>query len=76
MLNLLKIYKMPISIKIKNFNDQKIIQKKIYDNLFLDKKKIGKYPRYIKIHNIGKSSVEEIRDLHLCNNVIYQMIEN
>ena len=75
-LNLLKIYKMPISIKIKNFNDQKIIQKKIYDNLFLDKKKIGKYPRYIKIHNIGKSSVEEIRDLHLCNNVIYQMIEN
>ncbi len=73
--DLLKLYKMPISIKVQNLNDKKILQKKIYDNLFLDKKKIGQHPRYIKIHSIGNSYVEEIQDLHLANDIIYQIID-
>lgn len=74
-LKLLKLYNMPVSIRTRDLNNKKILQKKIYNNLFLDKKKIGPYPRYIKIRAIGNSVVDEINDLHLANDIIYQVID-
>lgn len=74
-IKLLKLYNMPVSIRVKDMNNKKNLQKKIYENLFLDKKKIGENPRYIKIRSIGDSSIDEIKDLHLANNIIYQIID-
>ena len=56
-------YNLPTNIK--NFFNKKynnVIQNKIYSNIFLDKKKLNQYPRYIKLLGIGKTRISELRD--------------
>ena len=60
--NLLKKYNLPTNINNfkKNSNNVKI-KNEIYKNIFLDKKRINQFPRYIKVLNYGNSKVEEMR---------------
>tara|TARA_S200000501_G_C20823512_1_gene743933 strand:+ start:36 stop:749 length:714 start_codon:yes stop_codon:yes gene_type:complete len=61
--NLLKQYNLPTDLKIfsKNYKKQKA-KKEIFKNIFLDKKRIGKYPRIIKILKLGKSKIVEMKN--------------
>ena len=59
---ILRLYNLPenlLSLKIKKDNG---LKKRIFNNIFLDKKKIGKYPRIIKISKIGKSKIIEMKN--------------
>ena len=61
--NLLTNYKLPTNLsKFKIINKNKFLKKDIFKNIFLDKKKIGKYPRAIKLINIGKSKIAELKN--------------
>ena len=56
-------YGLPTDLKniIKN-NKKSVISKMIYNFVFLDKKRIGKFPRYIKISQIGVAKVSEMEN--------------
>jgi len=59
---ILRLYNLPenlLSLKIKKDNG---LKNRIFNNIFLDKKKIGKYPRIIKINKIGKSKIIEMKN--------------
>lgn len=72
---ILKKYNLPTNIlkfiQNKNIN---VIQNKIYNNIFLDKKKINEYPRYIKLLNIGKTKISELRDFKKIFDTIQNVI--
>lgn len=71
--NLLVKYDLPITIDKGNLNKKKqILITNIYKNIFLDKKKITRYPRYIFMKKINKSQIKELQD----NNLIIQTINN
>lgn len=68
-------YNLPTNIK--NFFNKKynnVIQNKIYSNIFLDKKKINQYPRYIKLLGIGKTRISELRDFKKIIKTIKEVI--
>ena len=68
---ILKIYNLPIRILNTNKNiDDAVVQNKIYKGIFLDKKKISKYPRYIRLKKKYKPQIEEIKNLDYINNTI------
>ena len=46
----------------------------IFKNLFLDKKRIGKYPRYIKLNKVGQPHIGVMEDENLINSVISKII--
>ena len=46
------------------------IQNKIYEGIFLDKKKINKYPRYIFLSKKYKPQIKEIKNFDLLNHTI------
>lgn len=69
--NILKIYNLPTKIFNTNKNiDFAKIQNNIYKGIFLDKKKINKYPRYISLKKKYKPQVNEIENLDLLNHTI------
>ena len=43
--------------------NENLFLKRIFENLFLDKKRISKYPRYIKILNIKKLRFQRLKIL-------------
>ena len=71
--DLLKLYNLPTSLEsfAKKYNKPKI-RKEIFKNIFLDKKRISKYPRIIKITKLGKSKIIEMKS----NDKIKKTIEN
>tara|TARA_E500000178_G_C16981327_1_gene735950 strand:+ start:495 stop:1601 length:1107 start_codon:yes stop_codon:yes gene_type:complete len=72
--DLLEIYNLPTSLKkykyLQNFKNLKNI---IFKNIFLDKKRINKYPRCIKINN-HKPSIIEMRNNSKIKKTIEQII--
>ena len=60
---ILKNYNLPVSLTYYNqkYNKQKLVDE-IYKGVFLDKKKINKYPRYINLKKIYKPKISEIED--------------
>lgn len=58
---LLKKYKLPINIKKFNKLKNKNIEFEIFKNIFLDKKKINKYPRCISVRTYSKPKIIEMR---------------
>ena len=61
--NLLTNYQLPTDLsKFKITIKNKFLKKDIFKNIFLDKKKIGKYPRAIKLMTIGKSKIAEMKN--------------
>lgn len=69
----LKLFKLPTNIEgfYKKKNKKKLKQN-IYENIFLDKKKIGNYPRIISIKKTRKPKVIEMRS----NKKILKTIED
>ena len=61
---LLNYYNLPINLKkVTKGRNKKYLINQIYNNIFwIRKKKINNFPRYIKVNNIGKSKIEEMRD--------------
>ena len=72
---LLKTYNLPTDLKayIKKKSFKKM-KKEIYKNIFLDKKTISKYPRYIKVSKIGKTKVAEMKNFALIRKTINEVI--
>lgn len=66
----LKQYNLPTEIYCKE-NIKAKIQSGIYKNLFLDKKKIGSTPRYIKLSKIGFPKIEMLENDTLINESIF-----
>ncbi len=73
--NFLNSLNLPTTLKFKNKNKSKL-QSDIFRFLFLDKKKINKYPRYIFLKSIGKPKIKELRDNTLINESIFNIINN
>ena len=72
---ILRSYNLPIKLNghIKNI-DKKKLEKNIYKYIFLDKKKIGKNPRFIKLKKIGSSTISEMKDYNRINETIRKVI--
>ena len=75
--NILNLYNLPVNINslIKKTSKMKI-KKDIFEYIFLDKKRIGKYPRYIELLKIGKSKVSDMKNFNKINNTIKKVIIN
>tara|TARA_B100001063_G_C16772814_1_gene562906 strand:+ start:1289 stop:2422 length:1134 start_codon:yes stop_codon:yes gene_type:complete len=71
----LKELNLPNHIKVNSIKEKNLLQNKIYKNVFLDKKKINKNPRYIHIKNIGNCSIKELTNYHKINDVIFDLIK-
>ena len=72
-IHLLEEYKLPIKLDMKIFNNKKqILLNTIYKNIFLDKKKISRYPRYISLKKIYQPKIKELDN----NDLILQTINN
>lgn len=63
--------------KLGNFNQEEVakLQKNIYQFIFLDKKKINQYPRFISLKKIGKPNIAEIKDFDFLNDAILNLFE-
>tara|TARA_Y100001958_G_C21245601_1_gene575388 strand:- start:21 stop:1151 length:1131 start_codon:yes stop_codon:yes gene_type:complete len=72
---ILKELNLPIQIKVNSIEEKTLLQNKIYKNVFLDKKRINKNPRYIHINNIGNCSIKELTNYHKINDVIFDLIK-
>tara|TARA_A100000164_G_scaffold378155_1_gene419036 strand:+ start:917 stop:2038 length:1122 start_codon:yes stop_codon:yes gene_type:complete len=68
-------FNLPISIDCSNIPINKAkLQNEIYKNLFLDKKRIDKHPRYISLKTIGKPSIQDIDDYDFINDTVIEVI--
>ena len=75
--DLLQSYNLPIVVNNKQIPIGKtILQNLIYQKIFLDKKKLNKYPRFISIKKYSNSNVKEIKDFNLLNDTILHIIKN
>jgi len=73
--NLLHKFNLPTNLSLKHIPiDPVKLQTNIYKNIFLDKKKIDKYPRYISIKNQGKPFIKEIKDFDFLNDTIIELL--
>tara|TARA_B100000029_G_C17275433_1_gene851451 strand:- start:91 stop:807 length:717 start_codon:yes stop_codon:yes gene_type:complete len=69
--NLLKDYNLPIKIDKGEFKNKKqLLLNKIYKYIYLDKKKISRFPRYISVKKIYNPKIKELQD----NSLILQTI--
>ena len=72
---LLEKYKLPTNLRNFIKKDKfKKIESKIYQNIFLDKKRINTFPRYIKLFKIGNSNISEMRDFDRIKDTIKKII--
>ncbi len=73
--SLLEKYNLPINLKrlVKNEN-MNILKKKIFKNIFLDKKRINKYPRYVYLKSAGKTKIIEMKDFKKIKQTIQKII--
>ena len=69
--NLLNLYLLPTSLKFIKIN-KNLLKKEIFKYIFLDKKKIGKFPRYISLKSVGNPKISELSN----NTKIKKTIDN
>jgi len=72
---LLRLFNLPSSLK--NMISKKTfikLQTDIYKNIFLDKKKIKDYPRYIKVNALGKTSIDYLKDFSKIKKTIKKVV--
>ncbi len=72
---LLKNYSLPVSLQNSKIHEKTLINE-IYKFVFFDKKKIGKYPRYIKLNRIGKSQISELKNFSKIKKTIKKVLFN
>tara|TARA_Y100000741_G_C18240717_1_gene553579 strand:+ start:77 stop:1186 length:1110 start_codon:yes stop_codon:yes gene_type:complete len=70
---ILKLYELPVDLKILNLNKFNL-QNDIFKFLFLDKKRINKHPRFIKLLNHGKPTISEMQDYGKINFIIRKIL--
>lgn len=71
--SLLEEYNLPIKIDKGNFvNKKRLLLNNIYKFIFLDKKKISRYPRFIFMKKINKPLIKELQN----NDLILETINN
>ena len=72
---LLENYNLPINLKgfVKNEN-MNSLKKKIFKNIFLDKKRINKYPRYVYLESAGKTKIIEMKNFEKIKRTIQKII--
>ena len=74
--DLLEDYSLPTSISCSELKIKKLLlQNNIYKNIFFDKKKINKFPRYISLKKQGNPIIKEIKDFDFLNDTILEIIE-
>ena len=72
---ILNLYKLPINLKtFINSSKIKKIKKEIFKNIFLDQKRINKFPRYVHLVQLGKSKVSEMRNFKRIKETIDKII--
>ena len=72
---ILKTYNIPHNLNFyKKKTSNKKLKKSKFQNIFLDKKRIGPHPRYIKLTNIGKSNISEMKNYNRINKTIEHVI--
>ena len=72
---ILNIYKIPYNLNsYKKKISNNLLKKKIFNNIFLDKKRIGKHPRYIHLSKIGNSKISEMKNYDKINKTILNVI--
>lgn len=73
---ILEKYLLPVDLKnnIKGNINKNELHKKIFVNIFLDKKKIGVHPRYISLKKIYHPNIAEIDDMTKLNQTIYNLV--
>jgi 3-dehydroquinate synthase len=72
--SLLKIYRLPISIFLLDKKKLLIFQKEVFRNLFLDKKKDSRYPKYIHIAKIGNPSIRFLDNSNKIDKTLNELI--
>ena len=66
---------MPTNLRFfKGFKYSKKFENKMFECIFLDKKRVGKHPRCIKIERIGKSSILIMKDNHKIKQTIKNVV--
>ena len=66
-------YQFPDKVKIQKISKNKFTDK-IFKNLFLDKKRISRFPRYIKINYLLKPEIKEVKNLKKAKQLIEKII--
>jgi len=69
--DLLDLYSLPTNLKSVNIN-KNLLKNEIFKFIFYDKKRIGKFPRYINLKKIGKPEISELKN----NQKIIKTVEN
>ena len=70
-----ELFNLPTFLNLKNLNLDKVkLMNEIYKNIFLDKKKISHYPRYISLKKIGKPKIDEIKDFDFINDTLLKVL--
>ena len=72
---ILESYNLPTNIsKFINKKEIKNLKNKIYANIFLDKKRINKNPRYINLEGLGKTKMSEMENFKKIKKTIKEVI--
>lgn len=69
----LEIYDLPSNLKYLNLDKSKF-QNDIFKFLFLDKKRVGRHPRYIQVTKFAKPKINEMRDYEKINFIINDIL--
>tara|TARA_A100001015_G_C15025430_1_gene730234 strand:- start:728 stop:1840 length:1113 start_codon:yes stop_codon:yes gene_type:complete len=72
---ILKKFNLPTFLSLDKIPMNKIkLQNSIFKKIFLDKKKLDKYPRFISVKNFCKTTPKEIRNFDLLNDTISKIL--
>ncbi len=73
--DLLMDYKLPVKISDKKFKfEEQTLTNNIFKNIFLDKKKISRFPRFISLKKIHKPNIANLSDDNLILETINKII--
>lgn len=70
---ILNLYNLPTDLKFLKCNKSKL-QNDIFKFIFLDKKRINRFPRYIHLRHYGKPKISEMNNFDLINHVINKIL--
>lgn len=71
---LLNQFNLPTKLIVKNHKELNFLQKDIFKNIFLDKKKISRFPKYICIYKQGKPSIKYLSNLERIDETILRFV--
>lgn len=71
---LLSLYKLPTNLNFLRINRREKLLNNIFNNIFLDKKKISKYPRIIKIEKNKNLKIVEMKNFNRIKQTIKKVL--